>query len=252
MRVYVLRRKRKRKAWMLSMSIKDKSIDFYEQKAFYKNLKSVRKVSKQTNTIEERKIIGLSMLYDIESNYKATWKAMYSVRTMKQKPMISVVINTENTMNKYEIDLTKVHCKRATCLEIFALCSYAQDNHLCGITTFGSFDLMMKFFQRNAKQHMSERNSGKEKYLQQEQDWEDIINMMKREYLDDGLYAQYQNCLQLLDMIDYFMEKNGFLSVSADSMEEVVSEDASEYKRDSTAEAVMDMIKAESYKYCID
>lgn len=225
------------------MSIQDKRIDFCEQKAIFENLGKVRRIPRMTTEEGLSNVIGLTMIMDKDARISCAWKAQYAVDSTKEKPVISVTSNFGNEHQKFSIVLFDINPKKATLLEMFALCSYADDNHLCKESVIASFKELKNYDQQKKY----------EQFIYEKNNWEEIIIKLKREYLDAGSYAQYQSCLQLLDIIDFIVEKGVENQMAGNQLlEENLESMDIEEQEDKTAEIVMDMIKKEWYKYCID
>lgn len=233
------------------MSANTKSIDFYEQKLIYQNLKRLRKNVCTTENQSEEKTIGITYMTDRKSKKTYTWKAQMNTALPDRKGIICVLAVCGSEQKKYEISLSQLNPKNATMIEMFAYCSYADYDMRGAQSAFGSFEELKNYLTMAGQQRINLFQKSYEDMITEKRNWETVIQRMRQEYLEAGLYAQYQSCLHLQDVFDVMYEKSG-----KEDFEEATGESAYweivSGKYDKTAEAVMHSIQKEWKKYCID
>ena len=156
----------------------------------------------------EPEILNITMVTDPATGVTYGCAASYSEDSTEENPIVRVTMSANGTSDVYEIAINDVDPSRATGLEMFALCCYA-DDHGMGRGGLGSW-VKAKAFMENASANGYQKGcSGKDAFLSQELDWPAALAQMGKEYLNAGIYQQYQQGQALLDMMDRFAEKDG-------------------------------------------
>lgn len=233
------------------MPSQEKSIDFYEQKLIFQNLKKIRRSDCITGNQSERKVIGVTFMIDQKTKTTYTWKVQIKNTSSTETKLLEVFSNCGKEQERYEISLTGLNPKNATMLEMFAYCSYADFCLRGAQSAFGSFEELKKYLSMAGTQRLCINRRSYEELTTKKRNWEVIVKRMRQEYLDAGLYAQYQSCLYLQDVFDFLYEKNDNKEWDICAEEPAFLEDKQQIE-DKTAEAVIHSMQKEWEKYCID
>jgi len=145
-------------------------------------------------------IIGMTALAP-KTRANASYVAAAHVASdyARENPFVHVDINSNN----YRVRVNSVNPKRASLLEMFAICAYA--DHV-GITQREVFDTFSQF--KQAANYAAVRGYGcVNDFIYDATDWESIIGAVENDYLNHGAYDQYLQCLRLMDLFDYQLLK---------------------------------------------
>lgn len=161
-------------------------------------------VSGQAAEKNDGKILGLTMIPDENSNVSYGMKAQYAANSTEENPIIQITSNFGGKAESYYVNIHDVDPQNASALEMFALCSYADDKGITDRGTFGSFQ-KLKYYADNATMNgYFDGVTSYQTFLEQEQDWSQMVTKMMDDYLKGGIYKQYQDGKKLLAMFDYF------------------------------------------------
>lgn len=235
------------------MSIQEKSIDFCKQKAIYENMNRVRRQKRETlNDSKTKKMIGVTMLCDRGNNTTYGVKAQYGCNLNPDDPVIEIITNYADTHTKFEVRIKDINPKNATLLEMFALCSYADHKMDKEPAAFGSFRELKNYVNVAGEQRLCHLTQTYFDFVLVKNDWVLTVNMMKDEFLEAGIYYQYQSCLHLLDIFDFlFRLQHKELETDRDIEETktIATSDKKCVPSDETAETVVELMKKEWEKY---
>lgn len=159
------------------------------QKALYRNIKNINPVKIENGD----KIIGMTMLTDDQRNKLFAVKALY-LNEEENPYEIRIISDQDKNKELQDVDVRKVNPKAATMIEIFALCCYCDSKKISDGSAFGSF--------RELKNYTNTILTFDD-FRNKKVDWERQVDAVKGNFLDAGLFYQYQSCLQLLDIFDY-------------------------------------------------
>lgn len=172
-----------------AMSVTEMDSTRKNQKALYKNIKNVcPRKTEAGNTV-----IGITMLTNNRRNQLFAVKAMYKDE-INEPYIVKIVSYYDQNSENYDIDVRNINPKDSTLQEIFALCSYCDDKKISNGSAFGSFRELKNF----TNKAISLKTFKEKKF-----NWEKQITEIKEDFLKEGLFYQYQSCLQLLDIFDY-------------------------------------------------
>lgn len=169
------------------------------QKALYRNIKNG---SSKVSTGTENSI-GITMMNDGSKGIMYAVKAIYKSKT-SQPYCVTVITNHAESHHAYDIDVRKVKPQDASMMEMFALCCFADDHHVTEGSAFGSFR-ELKNYVTLGHQQISCSAFSYEDFLVKKMNWYDQVNRIRDLFLEEGLFYQYQSCLQLMDIFDYAM-----------------------------------------------
>lgn len=235
------------------MSIQEKSIDFCKQKAIYENMNRVRRQKRETlNDSNTKKMIGVTMLCDRGNNSTYGVKAQYGCNLDPENPVVEIITNYADTHTRFEVRIKDINPHNATLLEMFALCSYADHKMDKEPGAFGSFRELKNYVNVAGEQQLCHLTQTYFDFVFVKSDWILTVNMMKDEFLEAGIYYQYQSCLHLLDIFDYlYLLQHKELETYKDTKETKTSvvSDKKSVSYDETAESVVEMMKNEWEKY---
>lgn len=236
------------------MSIQEKSIDFCKQKAIYENMNRVKRQKRETlNDSNTKKMIGITMLCDRETNTTYGVKAQYGSQFDETNPIVEVITNYADTHTKFEVKIKEINPQKATLLEMFALCSYADHKMEKEHSAFGSFRELKNYVNIAGEQKVCHMTQTYFDFVLIKSNWVDTVNLMKDEFLQAGIYYQYQTCLHILDIFDFlYLLQHDELGMDLSEKEMVKSVTVVKTKSsydDETADTVMQMMKKEWEKY---
>lgn len=194
----------------------------------------------------EERILGLTMVTDRESGITYGMSAQYDIATDSDNPIITIVSNYKDKKHEYKIKIYEVNPYSATMMEMFALCCYADDKKISNSNvSFGTFHIMKQYMMNAVTNGICTKTGGYEKFLSVKLDWNKIVSFMKNEFLTEGVYKQYQECLHLMDMMDYFYSKHYF--GNAEVKERLKRDNPSEYNISETLLLQKKSVAEESY-----
>lgn len=176
--------------------------------------------AKQTTEVNCGKVIGLATIPDGNSNIFYGMKAQYAAEATEDNPVIQVTANLGGEYVSYKVNINDVDPRNASQLEMFALCSYADDKGFSSAGILGSYH-SMKIFAENAE--INGYISGLKGYgnfLNAKFDWREIVSRMMGDYLNAGVYKQYQAGQNLMGIIDRFDGETDSLAVKYSTKQE--------------------------------
>lgn len=148
--------------------------------------------------------IGVAYIHDISQNgLFAT--ACYSDYSSVEEPIINVIYKSNEALIYHEVKVKDIDTSNATELEMFALCSYADDQGLGDKSTFGTFNTLKGF--RMMAVHNGYigdtdiHNQTRKDFLEQRIDWDRVANKVTKLVKDCKDYNQYEKGLCILNMM---------------------------------------------------
>ena len=158
------------------------------------------------------KTIGMTLIPDKKSNITYGVRAQYAADSTQETPVVSITANYGGDIISRSVDVKKVDARSATMLEMFALCSYVDDK---GIRKKFSkdenagdkkdtFKELKKYAINAATNGQCRRVNGYEDFVIAKLDWIRIVDIMKDQFLNAGIYQKYQQCLVYMDVFEYF------------------------------------------------
>lgn len=168
---------------------------------FYGNISSASELTEEKNDSE---ILGLTMIPEEGSSITYGMRAQYAANSSEENPIVQITSNYGGKTVSYNVNINEVDPKYASQLEMFALCSYADDKGISDGGTFGSFQ-KLKYYADNAQTNgLCSGLSGTDSFINTKYNWEDIVSQMMDDYLDAGIYNQYKDGTKLLSLFDKF------------------------------------------------
>lgn len=227
------------------------SIDFYKQKLIFQNIKRIHREDIQQETQLNREVIGITFMVDQSSRTPYAWKVQINKNSFSEDKILQVISNYGDSRQKTEIAVTDINPKNATMMEMFAGCSYADYCIHGAQSAFGSFEELKKYLSMAGAQKLCVCRKSYEELITRKRNWETIVKRMRQEYLDAGLYAQYQSCLHLQDIFDFYYCMQTEKSEQS-CVDETVFDEKYQEIEDKNAQKAMEYIRKEWKKYCID
>lgn len=190
------------------------SITLVDKKSIHSVLQKIQSglskyfVTAGDDTFEETsEYLGMTNIANGKSNISYVLYAQYSKHSIDDNPIIEIGMHyQENTISKL-VYIKKVNPKHATMLEMFALCSFADDKNLYEGEAVNSFQ-QLKGYAHNAAVHgIFQKITQYKDFCNKKIDWDYVINAVKDVYLEKESFDQYQECLKLMELFDYFYEK---------------------------------------------
>lgn len=159
------------------------------------------------NTFEEtNEYLGITNIADGKSNISYVLFAYYSKHSTSDNPIIGVGMHYHGEVISRQVNIRKVNPKHATMLEMFALCSFADDKNLYRGDGANSFQ-QLKGYTHNAATHgIFQKITQYKEFCSKKIDWDYVVNAVKDIYLKEEAFDQYQECLKLMELFDYFYE----------------------------------------------
>ena len=99
----------------------------------------ITETSEKTEKKSSGKVIGLTTIPYENSNLSYGLTARYAADSTEENPIIQVTSNYGGKTVSYNVNIKEVNPENASQLEMFALCSYADDKGLGKGGTFGSY-----------------------------------------------------------------------------------------------------------------
>lgn len=162
------------------------------------------KVEKQ----EDGDVLGLTMIKEPGANRFWGMKAKYADCSTQDNPVIYVETNYGGKTASYNVNIHEVNPSSASQLEIFALCSYADDIGSGDNSTFGTYSTLRSYKEMAnhngyLDSHMEECSTFKQ-FMNLKINW---VNMSKK--VMDLLYKcndliQYKKGLNIMDMFSQY------------------------------------------------
>lgn len=170
------------------------------QTDFYANISDAAKMTEEKSS---RPVLSMTMIPDGGSvTYGMT--AKYAEHSTAENPVIQVSSNYGGKTVLYDVNIHEVDPKNASQLEMFALCAYSDDQGITNRGTFGSYQRMKVFGQNAEMNGYCFGMGGYQNFLNRKFDWMDLVSKMMNDYLQAGIYKQFQQGKQLMGMFDHF------------------------------------------------
>lgn len=151
--------------------------------------------------------LGMTNIANGKSNISYVLYAQYSKYSTDDNPIIGIGMYYQGDTISKRVYIKKVNPKHATMLEMFALCSFADDKNLYEGEATNSFQ-QLKGYTHNAAVHgIFQKITQYKDFCNKKIDWDYVINAVKDVYLEKESFDQYQECLKLMELFDYFYEK---------------------------------------------
>ncbi|MFA9465270.1 MAG: hypothetical protein ACERKN_13380 [Velocimicrobium sp.] len=167
----------------------------------------------ETEEKNDSKLLGLTMIPEEGSNIIYGMRAQYAAESTEDNPIIQVTSNYGGKTVSYHIAINEVDPKNASQLEMFALCSYADDKGISDGGTFGSYQKLNVYSQNAQMNGYCSGLGGTDSFINSKFNWKDIMTQMMDDYLEGGIYNQYRDCKKLLALFDRFGTKKDSGSV---------------------------------------
>lgn len=192
---------------------------------FYSNVSSAAEL---VDGSTEGDFLGITMIPEEVNGVTYGMRANYATDSTEKDPIVQITSNYGGRSVTYKVHINEVDPRNASQLEMFALCSYADDKGLSNQGTFGSFQ-QLKVYGMNAE-HNEYCNSlsGHNTFLNEKFDWTGIVSRMMDDYLGAGLFDQYQSGTHLMAMFEQFSKGQAM----SDSSDVDVSREANVTKTD--------------------
>lgn len=165
-------------------------------------------VTAKSNTFEETsEYLGTTSIADDKSNISYVLYAHYMNHSTKENPIIGVRGHYRGEDICRQVYIRLINPKHATMLEMFALCSFADDIGLCKDKNTSFFPELRSYVRNAAAHGINKKITGYKEFCNKKIDWDSVINQVKDIYLKEEAFEQYQECIKLMDMFDHFYEK---------------------------------------------
>jgi len=160
------------------------------------------------NTFEEtNEYLGMTNIADGKSNISYVLYSYYLKYSTSDSPIVGVGMHYQGDVINRQVNIKKVNPKHATMLEMFALCSFADDKELYQGEATNSFQQLKGYVNNAARYGIFQKITKYKEFCSKKVDWDYVINAVKDIYLEEEAFDQYQECLKLMELFDYFYEK---------------------------------------------
>lgn len=180
----------------------------------------------ESNYPKQEKVLGIGFLNAPTGNVSYGMRAEYAEDSKPDHPIIKVTIQKIGSEEVHYVNVNDVNARSASEIEMFALCSYADDT---GQGTGGKFGTWhtLNYYRMNASDNGEfEFTKSLDLCLSVKQNWLLMIEKMKKLYMESGLYKQALDgdsllrCLQLRKHGDKIEKYSEYMEKEADSDED--------------------------------
>lgn len=157
---------------------------------------------------EDGEVLGLTMIREPGTDRFWGMRAKYAEGSTQDDPVINVETNYGGKVVSYNVNINKVDPNSATQLEMFALCSYADDVGIGDNSTFGTYNTLRTYkemaIHNNYLDSKTEELSTFEQFENVKINW---VNMSKK--VMDLLYKckdliQYTKGLKIMSLFSRY------------------------------------------------
>ena len=159
-------------------------------------------------TEDEGEFLGLTMVPEEGQSVTYGMRAMLSVQSTPDNPIVQVVSNLGGKKVIYNVEVNKVNPGNATQLEMFALLSYTDKMGITDGGTFGSHQQLEVYGGNASSIGYCGSLSGSDVFLNKRFDWTSIMEKMVQVYKDAGIENQAEDCKALFDFFSTYKEKS--------------------------------------------
>ena len=167
-----------------------------------------REVVSIAETEDEGEFLGLTMVPEEGQSVTYGMRAMLSVQSTPDNPIVQVVSNLGGKKVIYNVEVNKVNPGNATQLEMFALLSYTDKMGITDGGTFGSHQQLEVYGGNASSIGYCGSLSGSDVFLNKRFDWTSIMEKMVQVYKDAGIENQAEDCKALFDFFSTYKEKS--------------------------------------------
>lgn len=159
-------------------------------------------------TEDEGEFLGITMVPEEGQSVTYGMRAMLSVQSTPDNPIVQVVSNLGGKKVIYNVEVNKVNPNHATQLEMFALLSYTDKMGITDGGTFGSHQQLEVYGGNASSIGYCGSLSGADVFLNERFDWTSIMERMVQVYKDAGIENQAEDCKALFDFFATYKEKD--------------------------------------------
>ena len=167
-----------------------------------------REVVSIAETEDEGEFLGLTMVPEEGQSVTYGMRAMLSVQSTPDNPIVQVVSNLGGKKVIYNVEVNKVNPGNATQLEMFALLSYTDKMGITDGGIFGSHQQLEVYGGNASSIGYCGSLSSSDVFLNKRFDWTSIMEKMVQVYKDAGIENQAEDCKALFDFFSTYKEKS--------------------------------------------
>lgn len=150
-------------------------------------------------SVKTDNILADDILNDTSSNTSYNITAEYAQASTDENPIITVKIRDNNNITQeYNVNIKNINPKNATAIEIFALCSYADNIR----NSVGSQDVINYYKSTAVENSYFEDTSTLSEYTSLKQDWKKMISDVMKDFTDLCSFKQVLDGKSILNMFD--------------------------------------------------
>lgn len=165
--------------------------------------RSYCKIENNSDT-DTNKILGNTIITMPSSNVKYELRAEYADDFSENIPFIKVGINNGDEEKEYCINIDDINARNASTVEIFALFSYADSHEKNMGFALSIWNTLMEYIQNNPLYVDMNQVEPLEKLCEQKSDWIAIVEKIRNEYIDNGLYKQVSDGNKLISLFEQY------------------------------------------------
>lgn len=160
---------------------------------------------KKVDDVSDGAVLGIACIKDSNGKQSYGMAARYADGSTSKNPVVQVSLRKSgNDVEYYDIDINSINPSNATELEMFALCSYADDQKIGTNGTFGTWQTL-KYYNENAitNGNVVDTNTV-EAFDSVKKDWVGMCSQMMKEYFNAGIFKQYKDGMSLMNTFSEF------------------------------------------------
>jgi len=206
---------------MIVAGIKNQYAEYYGSTSHSKTLSSsdsfmgtISAASTQVDKQAEGDVIGLKMIKKQGTNIFYGIKAIYSEKSTRENPIVNITTNYEGKKVSYNVNINEVNPNNASRLEMFALCSYADDQGLGDNSTFGTYQTLCTYVEMaNHNGYISSDSDGDawEKFENEKMSWVNMSQKVMDLLYDCNDLIQYNKGISIMNLFSLFSKEPIFI-----------------------------------------
>lgn len=149
-------------------------------------------------------VIGQTGVFFGEEGKRYEMQARYAPHSTTDNPIVRVTVKDGDEWTSYDVNVFEVDPRNASQLEIFALMSYADDQGISRTGNIGSYR-QLQMYADNAQQNgYWEGNGSLKDFVENKQNWTQMMEQMYNDYADSGIYSQFVGCCNVHTTLQWF------------------------------------------------
>ena len=177
--------------------------------AFFEKITSAAEIS--TSKDVGRDIGFATIPYSDIMSYSMS--AAYADSSTEEDPVIRVGVTNGNASEAYDVHVKRVNPANASQLEMFALCSYTDDQGLTERGTFGSYERMTVYARNAWDNGYGGIDFDDPEQVLQKADWTDLLKKIAKDYCANAVtFAQGLDAKSLTGFLEKWKKRTNDLA----------------------------------------